>query len=217
MPLLPWIGDGEEEAGRLFAAAKEAGAVLVAPGGLTLRPGRQKDLFFDTLLSFEPALVPRYRQLYAEERPSGSPLGSHSRKTRPVWKRLLEDLRLPFLVPHAVHRRLLGPQDSARVLLCHMGELYAARGVPTGPLKAAAERYDAWLAGERTAFRRRRTLPRIWLEDRYDAALESGEMERILDNPKLARFLRRLEADNLVFDYVDLEARLRDLNTDPAG
>jgi DNA repair photolyase len=207
MPLLPYIGDGEAEVGGLLAAAKQAGAVLAAPGGLTLRPGRQKDLFLETLAGFEPSLGSRYRELYSEERPSGAPVGSYTREVRPVWKRMLDQLGLPFMVPHSVHRRLLGPQDSARVLLCHMGELYAARGVPTGPLKAAAARYDRWLAGERTAFRRRRTLPRTWLEDRYRAALSSGEMEAVLGNRKLAGFLRRLDAEDLVFDYVDLEAR----------
>ena len=207
MPLLPVLGDGEEEAASLFAAAKTAGARFVTPGGLTLRPGRQKDLFLETLAGFEPGLLPRYRELYAEERQSGAPLSSYTAGRHEAWKRRLDEFRLPLLVPHEIHRRLLSAPDSARVLLRHMQELYAARGTRTGSLKAAADRYDAWLASERTTFRRGRSLPRTWLEDRYDLALESGELAKVLANPKLADFLKRLRQENLVFDYLDLASR----------
>ena len=208
MPLLPELGDAEDRTAELFLAAKEAGAVFVTPGGLTLRPGRQKDLFLSALAAFDPGLVERYRELYAEERASGSPLNSYTAGLRRLWKKQLDELFLPFLIPQAVHRKLLSAPDSVRVLLRHMVELYAARGVSTAALRDAGDRYDLWLAGERTTFRRGRSLPRGWLDDRYDLALSSGEMDRVLANPRLAAFLKRLRKENLAFDYRDLKSRL---------
>ncbi len=45
MPMCPGIDDDEESFARVAEAAKEAGAEFVYPGGVTLRPGRQKDFF----------------------------------------------------------------------------------------------------------------------------------------------------------------------------
>jgi len=86
-----------------------------------------------------------------------------------------------------------------------MIELYGERGVDVRPLKASADRYDAWLVGLRRVFRRKRSLPSSWILERFEDAAETGELFRVLGNPRLSRFVRDILASGAVFDYASLK------------
>ncbi|MFW9779448.1 MAG: radical SAM protein [Candidatus Heimdallarchaeota archaeon] len=64
MPILPGVGDTEENLGCIIEAAKTAGAEFILPSGLTLKPGRNKREFLDVLQRHFPALMPLYQELY---------------------------------------------------------------------------------------------------------------------------------------------------------
>lgn len=205
MPCLPGLSDSEASLRRLYAACAEIGVDYLLPGGLTLRPGRQKELYLSTLALHRPELLPLVRELYREERPSGMPLAASladfSRRLKPIQ----EEFGLPRQLPHAIHARLLPPWDSFHVLLLDMAELYAERGVSVAPLRQASARYDAWLLGLRRHFRRHRSLPSEWLPERFTSALDSGELAGILDNRRLARLASQVLAEGARFDYLRLK------------
>jgi DNA repair photolyase len=205
MPLLPRLSDDEASLRSLFGALKECGVAFIMPGGLTLRPGRQKDTYLETLRSARPELVEEYDRLYAEERPSGMPIRVASDALAARAAPLLRELGLAHNLPHRIHARLLPPHDSFRILLRDMAELYAERGISTRPLTAAADRYDAWLKEIRTQFRRRRTLPEDWLVDRFLNAAELGELDGVLKNEKLAAFAREVILAGRRLDYLTLK------------
>lgn len=204
MPLLPFINDDAASIRSLFGALKETGVRYIMAGGMTLRPGRQKDLYLDTVGAFRPELLSEYRRVYAENRPSGAPVREASSALGRRCAEELGKLGLPWTLPYADYARLLPPHDAFRVLLRDMAELYGARGVPTRPLSAAADRYDGWLKERRGEFRRRRSLDEGWLRDRFLNALELEEMDAALDNPKLAAFSRELFLRGRSFDYLRL-------------
>jgi DNA repair photolyase len=156
MPLCPGITDTDESTTRLFDAAAESGADFVYPGGLTIRPGRQKELFVSTVAGHWRDRLPLYDFVYRENRPSGMPLLSYAAPLAQKWDRELVGRNMPQLIPHRVYRELLSPADSLFVLFCHMGHLYDMRGVDTKPLKSAVDRYADWLRTERAALRRKR-------------------------------------------------------------
>jgi DNA repair photolyase len=67
MPLLPFISDTEDEIEKIVAQVKESGADYILPGGLTLFGNGiadSKTLFYKFLEKYNPALLPRYLQLY---------------------------------------------------------------------------------------------------------------------------------------------------------
>ena len=68
MPLLPGISDNEASIRRLYTACVDIGTDFVLPGGLTLRPGRQKDFFLKSLGSYRPDLLKKTEELYSEEK-----------------------------------------------------------------------------------------------------------------------------------------------------
>jgi DNA repair photolyase len=207
MPLLPFINDDDASIRSLFGALKETGVSFIMPGGLTLRPGRQKDLYLDEVSAFKPELMPGYERIYAENRLSGAPIKEAAAALRRRCADELKRIGLPWTLPHAVYSRFLPPHDAFRILLRDMAELYAERGVSVRRLISSADRYDEWLKKLRGEFRRRRSLPADWLKDRFLNAVELGELDAVLDNVKLASFAKDTMLNRYVFDYMTLKLR----------
>jgi len=72
-PVIPFIGDTEENLHSIFSIAKEAGAEFILTGGLTLRPGRNKDEFMHTLAENYSHLEEKYLKLYGNNNRGGQP------------------------------------------------------------------------------------------------------------------------------------------------
>ena len=67
MPILPWIGDDDENLESMVRSAAEAGVQYVLPAGMTLKPGRQKDGFMKVIKEHFPGLVNKYARLYGND------------------------------------------------------------------------------------------------------------------------------------------------------
>jgi DNA repair photolyase len=204
MPLLPWISDTSDALARLLELCRGAGVDFVIPGGLTLRPGRQKEFFLARLGAVHPDLVPRYRELYGEDRASGACRPAYGREVAARFARALEAAGLATQVPHRLYRGRMPLYDELYVLLCHMVGLYEQRGAPVGRLRAALGRYRSWLAARKRTFNRHRSETQESLEEELRAELVSRRMDARLDNPRLAGFLREVAIDRRVFDYARL-------------
>jgi DNA repair photolyase len=204
MPLLPWISDTPEVLDRLLGLCRGAGADFVIPAGLTLRPGRQKEFFLERLGTAYPDLVPRYRELYGEDRTSGGCRPAYGREISARFARAVESAGIPTQIPHRLYRDRLPLYDELYVLLCHMVGLYERRGTEAGRLKAAAARYSAWLSGRKRVFNRRRSETQEALEEELRMEFVTRRMDALLDNTKLAGFLREVAIDRRTFDYVSL-------------
>jgi len=204
MPLLPFISDGEDQVRALVAALKEAGAAFVMPGGLTLRPGRQKNFYLERVGEAYPDLLPRYRSIYAEDRASGAATRSYSAALEKRTASIAIDSGIPFLLPHVCYREWLPLYDEIHLLLQHMAELYKARRVPTEALGSATRWYADWLLQKKRAFNRRRSLTQGELEEETRALFGGTGGLDLLRNEKLAVFLRRVVIDRKVFEYTTL-------------
>ncbi len=200
MPFLAGITDDAASMGGLFGRLQAIGVDFVLAGGLTLRPGRQKDHFLAVLRRHRPDLEAHYLRIYGEDRPSGAPLWScRTEQTRRI-EAARRGFHLPWMLPHRGLRRLLQPHDELGVLFWQMGEFYRARGVDTSRLEYSAKRYEAWLKARRTDFRRQRRLPSGWLVQRLEQATENGELAQVLDNAKLTRFAQQVILDRAILD-----------------
>ncbi|MFX0124204.1 MAG: radical SAM protein [Candidatus Hodarchaeota archaeon] len=73
MPILPGIGDTEENIKQIVQKSKEAQAEFVLPSGLTLKPGRNKQEYLAVIQQYFPALMPLYRDLYGNDNKYGNP------------------------------------------------------------------------------------------------------------------------------------------------
>lgn len=204
MPFLPSLSDSESSIRALYEAVSAIGVDFVMAGGVTLRPGRQKDFYLSALAAYRPDLLEPTRALFTNEKESGAPWASATKGLRARIAQVSRDFALPWLLPHAVYSRILPAHDSLRLLLRDMLELYGARGVDTAALRASADRYDAWLVACRRAFRRRRNEGYGALEEALPRAEASGELAKVLDNPRLSRFVGAIVREGAVFDYRSL-------------
>jgi len=204
MPLLPGLTDGPNEIRELYDRLAEAGVDFIQPGGLTLRPGRQKDFFMRRLRETHEELVPVYDDRYRENRRSGAPLATY--KTAVDELTLAENARtaIPRLVPHHVYAGLLAPYDEAAVLLRHMVELYSSSGVDTARLRAATARYLDRLTARKREYNRH---PSWDYRELSEEILVPGALESMIGNDRLATLLRRVLLERAVFDYSTLTLR----------
>jgi DNA repair photolyase len=206
MPLLPFISDAERDIRALVEVLKGTGACFVMPAGLTLRPGRQKDCFMRVIGERCPELAGRYREIYAEERQSGACTKDYRDGLSRRIASATRDSGVPFLLPHAVYRGRVPLYDELHLLLQHMEELYAARGIPVDALKEATRRYAGWLLERKRLFNRKRTSRQEDLEEETRALFLADHARGLLGNEKLAAFLRSVAIDRRVFDYLALTA-----------
>jgi hypothetical protein len=207
MPFLPGISDSEASISRIYQAGRDLGVDFIMPGGLTLRPGRQKDLYLETLRNYRPDLLESTQELYNEDRPSGAPRSDASRSLFRRVASIQQDYALPYLLPHPILASLLPAHDALRILFRDMVELYRERGVDTRGLVMSAAAYDTWLVGLRRAFRKRRNLPPSWLDERFSEALTTGELDSILENRKLSSFVYEVVLKKARFDYRSLRLK----------
>ncbi len=71
-PVLPFIGDTDENMQALYEEAKKAGAEFVYCWGLTLKPGRNKKEFLHTIERYFPSLLSKYQRLYSNNNKYGT-------------------------------------------------------------------------------------------------------------------------------------------------
>ena len=206
MPVLPGLSDDDETLDELYRRCAEVGVDCVIPGNLTLRPGRQKELFTMYIARSRPDLVPTYRRLYAEERASGNTEYGY----RAALYRRFADLgakhHLPPAIPHTVFAGRIGVACELHLVLSHMVSLYRNRGIDTHRLEIAVGRYRNWLDRTRVTFNRRRALEPSWVDDEVRLTFDDHERAtELLGNEKLAAFATRIVHDRAVLDYRTLE------------
>jgi DNA repair photolyase len=84
-PCLPFIGDTDENMQLIYEQAKRTDAEFVYCWGLTLKPGRNKKEFFQTLEKHFPPLLSKYQQLYKNEDKYGNLDVDQFKKMGLVW------------------------------------------------------------------------------------------------------------------------------------
>jgi DNA repair photolyase len=106
VPVLPFITDGAESLDASVAAAASAGALYVVFGGMTLKPGRQKDHYLETLERVRPDLVPQCRDLYA------APMGAYSTGINRSFALAARRHAMPIRIPLALAPEVLDSQET---------------------------------------------------------------------------------------------------------
>jgi DNA repair photolyase len=201
MPFLPGISDNIESLRELYGVCINAGVDFIMPGGLTLRPGRQKACYLDAIDSTWPALREYTASIYCENRPSGTPTRKAESELYRKIRLVQDEFEMPYLLPHCNYAKILPLHDSIHILFRDMIELYHDREIDIGPLRDSADRYDRWLVSLRRQFRKKRALPDNWIEERFELAIDSDELRSVLENDKLLRFILSIAKDGRHFNY----------------
>ncbi|MCP3925612.1 MAG: hypothetical protein GY714_23845 [Desulfobacterales bacterium] len=114
-----------------FCKSKVDDMDFIYPGGLTLRPGVQKDIFFDTIKKNYPDLLHEFQRRYSNNLSSGSPVKSSTNELYNNLKHLSDKYQIPIEPPHYMYKDLYPVYDEIYILLNHMVSLYSANGTDT--------------------------------------------------------------------------------------
>ena len=207
MPLLPYLSDGSEHLEALADTLAQTGVDFVLVGGLTLRPGRQKETFFGTLRRSFPILVEPYERLYGENRESGAPLPAYSAQVQRRAEAAFARVGLPRVMPHRLYRGRLPLYDEVDVILHQLPRHYAQHPNALRRLDAPRRRYREWLLSRKDALARHRKLGEANLTEELVALAGSADWPAWLGSDKLAAFLREIIVDRRVFDEATLTLR----------
>jgi hypothetical protein len=177
MPVLPGLSDTPDAVQALVQRAREVGADFICYGGLTLRPGIQKDGFFAVLERNHPELVAGYRKLFQSDRASGVPDPRYSERLEGRFRAALALYPMPARMPQSVFHGLIPLYTEVAVLLEHRGwQLGEAMG-GQGPLARAGWAIAEW-ARARLAPQRGRDAYRL-VESEFALLVRSRQLHEI--------------------------------------
>ncbi len=145
-PILPGLSDQPESLSGLVRTARDSGVDFVCFGGLTLRPGIQKQSYLEVLGAAYPNLRDGYERLYAAERPSGMPLGRSLERLEERGRGALADCGMPGRMPWRLFHGLLPTYAEVGVLLEHRG-FETGEPASGGRLARAGRAVQTWARG----------------------------------------------------------------------
>ncbi len=185
MPVLPGLSDQAQAIDRLVGRAADAGVDFVLYGGLTLRPGAQKEHMLEVVGLHDPDLLPGYRRLYRQERRSGMPDREYLRRVDERFVEALARRGLPSRIPRRLFAGRMPPWAEVGVLLEHADE------------------------ADRVAGRTPRKLGRVGMAIQTWARKQLGKRSRRkgFDHTVLERELRAMVADGSIAELEGVPAR----------
>ena len=177
MPILPGLSDSEQAIDTLVEKARQVGADFVCYGGLTLRPGVQKDGFFAVLARHYPELLPGYQKLYSADRSSGTPDLRYFARLDGRCRAALARHAMPGRMPRRIFHGLVPSYTEVSVLLEHRGFERGEAGGGYGPLARAGQAIAEWARG-RLARQRSRHAFRL-VESELDMLMRGHQQGEI--------------------------------------
>jgi len=200
MPVLPGLSDQPGHVDELVGRAAAIGVDFVLGGGLTLRPGVQKDTYFAVLTEHHPDLVEGYRRAYSRDHASGVPDHRYLARVDKRFAAALARHKLPGRPPRRLFQGLMPLYAEVGVLLEHREFERHQAGTLGGGLGRAGRAIQGWARQEFTKRGRRKA---------FDSTVLDGELRAMVDGGTLQQLPGvTAEAAALVRSWVaDLDAR----------
>ncbi len=201
MPLIPYISDSEKQIIDLVEKLKEINVDFIWPGCLTLKSGKQKALFFNTIKSEYPAFFDKFKDLYKQEIWTGEPSKKYLINYSARIVKILKDFSIPMRPPHYMYKDKVYLYDELFILLEHMKSLYFLRGVNIKRLSDSVRRYNEWLFDEKKYYGRKRKSDYMDIDNKIKLLMKNNKFNDILKNDKLCTFLDKIVLERMTFNY----------------
>lgn len=127
MPVLPFISDSEDRINESVRDLKNAGVNFIIFGGLTLKKGRQRDFYYQLLKNIKPSLIPKYENLYGDEK-YGSAKWFYYKKIEQDFIKAAKRYKIPMRIPPNLYKNIITEDDLIIVTLEHIDFLLKQKG-----------------------------------------------------------------------------------------
>jgi hypothetical protein len=176
MPVLPGISDQPEHIDRLVEAVAAAGADFVCFGGLTLRPGVQKNTYLQTLGTYRPDLLSGYQRAYRSNCRSGAPDARYLGRVDRRFRDALGRHGLPGRPPRRLFSGLIPCYAEIGVLLEHQEFSSRMEGKPGDRLARSGRAIQQWAQKRIGRLARRKTFHYTQVEQELMQMIGDGSL-----------------------------------------
>lgn len=127
LPVIPFITDTPKIMEDTIKKAKEIDLDFVIFGGMTLKEGRQKNYFYDTLKKYNFDLIPEYHNIYKKDR-WGHPEGEYYKSLHITFNKIIQKYGIPSRIPPRLFNDILSENDLVMVILEQIDYLLKMNG-----------------------------------------------------------------------------------------
>jgi len=127
LPVLPFISDSYAQLEESINKLKEAGADYITFGGLTLKPGRQREYYYSVIKRYYPHLIPKYRAVYNNK--YGNPNIYYETKVNKLFYTLAEKHKVSIKIPFRIFNDSLDINKKVVVIFDHIHDMLNQMGV----------------------------------------------------------------------------------------
>ncbi|MBU4562936.1 hypothetical protein KKB17_05970 [bacterium] len=131
LPVIPFITDTPELMEETIRKASEVRLDFIIFGGMTLKEGKQKDYFFNTLRNKCPKLIREYENIYQKNK-WGEAAGEYYNSINLTFNSIMKKYKIPPRIPLALYKDILEENDLVVVILEHIDYLLKLK-VRTSP------------------------------------------------------------------------------------
>lgn len=206
MPVLPGLSDRQEAIDALVRSVVEAGADFVVCGGLTLRPGIQKQTYLSYVREHHRELLAGYERVYGVPRASGAPDFRYVQRVDERFRRALRRQGLPSRVPRRFFRGRMPIYAEVAVLLEHEDAGRRLAEEPELGLGRAGWAIQKWAASRISALGRRRGFDYTEVEGEFCDAIRISPRDAGLVLPEVAAEAARRMLGEVRSDRAALES-----------
>ncbi len=116
MPVIPFITDTPEIMENTIKKAKETSLDFIVFAGMTLKEGRQKEYFTETLKENFPELLPQYENIYLKNK-WGETTKEYYQSINQTFNLLSKKYKIPRRIPAYLYKDILEENDLVAVIL----------------------------------------------------------------------------------------------------
>jgi DNA repair photolyase len=117
LPCIPLVSDSQERIEESLKVTQEFDYVVF--GGMTLKPGRQREHFLQVLENYDPELVSRYSGIYSGDKYGNQNL-EYYKELHGKFFEAVKKYPQPIRIPNRLFSDILNENDLVTVMLDHM-------------------------------------------------------------------------------------------------
>ncbi len=122
LPVIPFITDRKEIMEDIIKKAQGVGIDFIIFGGMTLKDGRQKEYFLNTLKKYYPDLLTDYTHIY-KSNTWGMPTDDYYSSINKTYNVIAKSYKIPRRMPLKLFKSILDVNDLVNVILEHIDYL----------------------------------------------------------------------------------------------
>lgn len=127
LPVIPFVTDTPDIMEETIRKANEVDVDFIIFGGMTLKEGKQKDYFLNTLKQNYPSLVKNYQDIYTDDK-WGSLTGGYYKSLNLTFNNIIKKYRIAQRMPPSLYRDIVDENDLVVVILEHIDYLLRSEG-----------------------------------------------------------------------------------------